>query len=56
MDLLPHLRLCRQSRVAARHQTELSERGNIVAASAIGGWLESRYSDQMRPSSWSSNK
>lgn len=46
VDLLPHLRLCRQA-VYARHQTELSDRGNIVAASAIGGWLESRYSDQM---------
>lgn len=46
VDLLPHLRLCRQA-VYKRHQTELSDRGNIVAASAIGGWLESRYSDQM---------
>jgi len=46
VDLLPHLRLCRQA-VYERHQTELSDRGNIVAASAIGGWLESRYRDQM---------
>ncbi len=46
VDLLPHLRLCRQA-VYERNQTELSDRGNIVAASAIGGWLESRYSDQM---------
>lgn len=46
VDLLPHLRHCRQA-VFARHQTELSERGNIEAAAAIGGWLESRYGTQM---------
>jgi hypothetical protein len=46
IDLLPHLRLCRQS-VYRRHTTVLSDEGNLVAASAIGGWLESRYGLRM---------
>jgi hypothetical protein len=46
LDLLPHLRLCRQA-VYERHQTELSDQGNIEAAAAIGGWLESRFGGQM---------
>jgi hypothetical protein len=46
IDLLPHLRLCRQS-VYRRHTTVLSEEGNLAAASAIGGWLESRYGGRM---------
>ena len=46
IDLLPHLRLCRQS-VYRRHTTVLSVEGNSAAASAIGGWLQSRYGSQM---------
>jgi hypothetical protein len=46
IDLLPHLRLCRQS-VYRRHTTMLSEEGNLAASSAIGGWLQSRYGGQM---------
>lgn len=46
IDLLPHLRLCRQS-VYRRHTTALSEAGHSAAANAIGGWLESRYGAQM---------
>ncbi|REK08634.1 MAG: hypothetical protein DWQ37_20055 [Planctomycetota bacterium] len=46
IDLLPHLRLCRES-VYRRHTTELSEHGHSAAAAAIGGWLESRYGRQL---------
>jgi hypothetical protein len=46
IDLLPHLRLCRQS-VYERNSTSLSEEGDIAAASAIRGWLESRYGGQL---------
>lgn len=46
IDLLPHLRLCRES-VYRRHATALSDEGNSVAASAIGGWLQSRYGSQL---------
>jgi hypothetical protein len=45
IDLLPHLRLCRQS-VYRRHTTELNELGHSAVASAIGGWIESRYGRQ----------
>jgi hypothetical protein len=46
IDLLPHLRLCRQS-VYRRHSAALSDAGDLAAASAIGGWLESRYGSQL---------
>ncbi len=46
IDLLPHLRLCRQS-VYERHTTALNEHGNRAAVSAIGGWLQSRYGQHL---------
>jgi hypothetical protein len=46
VDLLPHLRLCRQS-AYERHATTLNDEGNSAAASAIGGWLQSRYAGQL---------
>jgi hypothetical protein len=46
IDLLPHLRLCRQS-VYLRHSSAMSEEGNVAAASAIRGWLESRYGGEL---------
>ncbi|MEX0678661.1 MAG: hypothetical protein WD063_16395 [Pirellulales bacterium] len=46
VDLLPHFRLCRQS-VYRRNTAVLTEEGNAAAASAIGGWLQSRYSGQL---------
>lgn len=46
IDLLPHLRLCRQS-IYRRHTTALNDEGNSAAASAIGGWLQSRYAGQL---------
>jgi hypothetical protein len=48
VDLLPHLRLCRQS-AYQRHATALSEAGNTATATAIGGWLESRFAGQLAP-------
>lgn len=46
IDLLPHLRLCSQS-IYQRHATALNDEGNMAAASAIGGWLQSRYGGQL---------
>ncbi len=46
VDLLPHLRLCREA-VYERHATTLNEQGNQAAASAISGWLASRYGDRL---------
>jgi hypothetical protein len=46
LDLLPQLRLSRQA-MYTRNQMTLSERGNIEAAEAIGGWLESRFGGQI---------
>ncbi len=46
VDLLPSLRLCRQSPYE-RNTTAWNEQGNAVAATAIGGWLESRYGGQL---------
>ncbi|MBI3840300.1 MAG: hypothetical protein HY288_20450 [Planctomycetia bacterium] len=46
VDLLPYLRLCRQSPYEP-NDTAWNEQGNAVAASAIGGWLESRYGGQL---------
>ena len=42
VDLLPSLRLCRQSPYV-RHASTWNETGEDAVASAIGGWLESRY-------------
>ena len=46
LDLLPHLRLCRQSTYEP-NGTAWNAQGDTVAASAIGGWLESRYGSQL---------
>jgi hypothetical protein len=46
LDLLPQWRLSRQA-MYTRNQMTLSERGNIEAAEAIGGWLESRFGGQI---------
>ena len=46
VDLLPHLRLCRDA-VYERHATTLNDHGNQAAASAISGWLASRYGDRL---------
>ncbi len=46
VDLLPHLRICREA-VYQRHATSLNDRGNQAAASAIGGWLTSRFGDRL---------
>jgi hypothetical protein len=46
VDLLPHLRLCRDA-VYERHATTLNDQGNQAAASAISGWLASRYGDRL---------
>jgi len=42
VDLLPSLRLCRQSPYV-RHASIWNETGEDAVANAIGGWLESRY-------------
>jgi len=46
VDLLPYLRLCRQSPYEP-NATAWNEQGHAVAASAIGGWLVSRYGSQL---------
>jgi hypothetical protein len=46
IDLLPHLRLCRQS-AYERHASTLNDEGKSAAATAIGGWLQSRYAGQL---------
>jgi hypothetical protein len=46
IDLLPHLRLCRES-AFVRHASTLNAAGNSAAATAIGGWLQSRYAGQI---------
>jgi hypothetical protein len=46
VDLLPHLRLCRQSPYEP-NATAWNEQGHAAAAAAIGGWLESRYGSQL---------
>ena len=46
VDLLPSLRLCRQSPYE-RNTAVWNEQGNSAAAAAIGGWLESRYGGQL---------
>lgn len=46
IDLLPHFRLCRQS-AYRRYATALNDEGNTAAASAIGGWLQSRYPSKL---------
>jgi hypothetical protein len=50
VDLLPTLRICRESPFA-RHADELSEAGHRATASAISGWLESRYGSQLAATS-----
>jgi hypothetical protein len=46
VDLLPHLKLCRQA-VFARNTSQLNEQGHSAAAAAVGGWLESRFAGQI---------
>lgn len=46
VDLLPYLRMTREQ-VYEPNATSLSDQGNAVAASAIGGWLQSRYGGQL---------
>lgn len=46
VDLLPYLRMTHE-RVYEPNATHFSEEGNAVAASAIGGWLQSRYGGQL---------
>jgi hypothetical protein len=46
IDLLPTLRLCRESPYQ-RHAERFSNVGHQATAAAIGGWLESRYGDQL---------
>jgi len=46
IDLLPPLRLCRESPYQ-RHAERFSTVGHQATAAAIGGWLESRYGDQL---------
>ncbi len=46
IDLLPPLRLCRQSPYE-RNAGAWNDQGNTAAATAIGGWLESRYGGQL---------
>ena len=46
VDLLPSLRLCRQSPYV-RHASTWNETGEDAVATAIGGWLESRYGRQL---------
>jgi len=46
IDLLPHLRLCREA-VYERNATALNDQGHQAAATAIGGWLHSRYGGQL---------
>jgi hypothetical protein len=46
IDLLPHLRLCRES-TFVRHATALNTAGHTAAATAISGWLQSRYAGQI---------
>jgi hypothetical protein len=45
VDLLPSLRLCRESPYQ-RNSATWSDAGHEAAAAAIGGWLESRYGRQ----------
>jgi hypothetical protein len=42
LDLLPHLRLCEEPPYQ-RNDDAWNEQGSLVAAQAIGGWLQSRY-------------
>jgi hypothetical protein len=46
LDLLPHLRLCRHS-LYRPNATAWNEQGSAAAASAIGGWLQSRYGGEL---------
>jgi hypothetical protein len=46
LDLLPHLRLARQS-LYRPNATAWNEQGSVAAASAIGGWLQSRYGGEL---------
>jgi hypothetical protein len=46
LDLLPQLRLCRQS-LYQPNATAWNEQGSAAAASAIGGWLQSRYGGEL---------
>jgi hypothetical protein len=46
LDLLPHLKLCRQSPYEPNGQ-RWNEHGKAAAAAAISGWLESRYGTQL---------
>jgi hypothetical protein len=50
VDLLPTLRICRESPFE-RHADQLSEAGHRATASAISGWLESRYGSQLAATS-----
>ncbi len=45
LDLLPHLRLARQS-LYQRNATTWNDSGHSAAASAIGPWLKSQYSGE----------
>jgi hypothetical protein len=46
VDLLPYLRMTREQIYEPNTQS-LSDQGNAAAASAIGGWLQSRYGGQL---------
>ncbi len=46
IDLLPPLRLCREA-VYERNALALNDEGHEAAASAISGWLHSRYGGQL---------
>jgi hypothetical protein len=46
IDLLPQLRLCGQSPYE-RHAATWSDAGHTAAATAIGGWLEGRFGQQL---------
>lgn len=46
LDLLPHLRLCRQT-LYQHNALQWNENGHTAAASAIGLWLQSRYAQQL---------
>ena len=46
IDLLPQLRLCSPSPFE-RHAATWNDAGHVAAATAIGGWLEGRYGEQL---------
>ncbi len=45
LDLLPHLRLCRQTPYVS-NGTTWNDQGNAAAATAVGNWLQSQYGQQ----------